>query len=91
MNGDERRALNFALVGAGFIGPVFDAGNDDAARRFITAVDEFYDRHVNLVCTAAAAPPALHAGGRHAAAFARTASRLIEMQSADYLALPHRG
>jgi cell division protein ZapE len=71
--------------------PVFDAGNDDAARRFITAVDEFYDRHVNLVCTAAAAPPALHAGGRHAAAFARTASRLIEMQSADYLALPHRG
>lgn len=71
--------------------PQLDGRNDDAARRFITAVDEFYDRHVNLVCTAAAAPPALYTGRKHAAAFERTASRLIEMQSVDYLALPHRG
>ena len=71
--------------------PRFDGGNDDAARRFITAVDEFYDRHVNLVCTAAAAPPGLYTGHKLAGAFERAASRLVEMQSADYLALPHRG
>ena len=71
--------------------PLFDGRNDDAARRFVTAIDEFYDRHVNLVCTAADKPPALYRGGRLAAAFERTASRLVEMQSADYLALEHRG
>ncbi|MDQ3289463.1 MAG: cell division protein ZapE [Pseudomonadota bacterium] len=71
--------------------PRFDGGNDDAARRFVTAIDEFYDRHVNLVCSAAAAPTMLYTGDRLAAAFSRTASRLTEMQSSDYLALPHRG
>lgn len=71
--------------------PVFDGGNDDAARRFVTAVDEFYDRHVNLVCTAAAAPVELYRGHKLAPAFERTASRLVEMQSAEYLALEHRG
>jgi len=71
--------------------PSFGGGNDDAARRFITLVDELYDRHVNLVCTAAAAPPLLYAGNKLAAAFERTASRLIEMQSGEYLALEHRG
>lgn len=71
--------------------PAMDAHRDDAARRFVTLVDELYDRHVNLVCTAAAAPQALYAGERLAAAFERTASRLVEMQSADYLALEHRG
>ena len=71
--------------------PRFDGRNDDAARRFITAIDEFYDRHVNLVCTAAAAPPGLYTGAKLTGAFERTASRLIEMQSAEYLALEHRG
>jgi predicted ATPase len=56
---------------------------DDAARRFVILVDELYDRHVNLVCTAEAAPMALYAGERLVAAFERTASRLIEMQSTD--------
>lgn len=71
--------------------PVFDVHRDDAARRFVTLIDELYDRHVNLVCTADAAPPALYRGERLLAAFERTASRLIEMQSAEYLAREHRG
>ena len=69
--------------------PCFDGSNDDPARRFVTAVDEFYDRHVNLVCTAAASPVELYGGERLAHAFERTASRLIEMQSAEYLGREH--
>ena len=60
-------------------------------RRFVHLVDELYDRHVNLVCTADAAPMALYAGERLVAAFERTASRLVEMQSTDYLAHEHGG
>jgi cell division protein ZapE len=71
--------------------PLFDGLNDDPARRFVHLIDELYDRHVNLVCTAAAPPRALYAGKKLAHAFERTASRLIEMQSAEYLALEHRG
>ncbi len=70
--------------------PRFDALNEDAARRFVNLIDEIYDRHVNLVCTAADAPTALYAGTRLQGAFERTASRLIEMRSAEYLATPHR-
>lgn len=69
--------------------PRFDALRDDAARRFVNLIDELYDRHVNLVCTAAAEPMALYAGDALSGAFERTASRLIEMQSTDYLAHPH--
>ncbi|CAA9320842.1 MAG: ATPase [uncultured Lysobacter sp.] len=71
--------------------PRFDGSNDDPARRFVHLVDEFYDRHVNLVCTAAARAEKLYTGDRLGGAFERTASRLIEMQSAEYLALEHRG
>jgi cell division protein ZapE len=71
--------------------PTFDRMNEDAARRFVNLIDEVYDRHVKLVCTAAALPVALYAGTRLAGAFERTASRLIEMQSAEYLATAHRG
>ncbi|MFP7723267.1 cell division protein ZapE [Lysobacter sp. A3-1-A15] len=71
--------------------PLFDGENDDPARRFVHLVDELYDRHVNLVCTAAAAPTDLYTGRKLTGAFERTASRLVEMQSADYLALEHRG
>lgn len=70
--------------------PVFDEDRNDAARRFVTLIDELYDRHVNLVCTAAAAPTQLYAGGKLAGAFERTASRLIEMQSTEYLSREHR-
>ena len=67
-----------------------DRNNEDAARRFVNLIDELYDRHVNLVCTADAAPVALYSGTRLQGAFERTASRLIEMQSAEYLATPHK-
>jgi cell division protein ZapE len=70
--------------------PVFDDDRNDAARRFVTLIDELYDRHVNVVCTAQAAPMQLYAGGKLAAAFERTASRLIEMQSTEYLSREHR-
>ena len=82
-------ATEFHTVLLGGI-PVFDALRDDAARRFVTLIDELYDRHVNLICCADAAPATLYRGERLAAAFERTASRLIEMQSAEYLALEHR-
>jgi cell division protein ZapE len=70
--------------------PVFDAALEDEARRFIALVDELYDRNVNLVVSAAAAPAQLYAGSRLHALFERTASRLVEMQSAAYLAREHR-
>jgi cell division protein ZapE len=69
--------------------PHFDAGNEDAAQRFVHLIDELYDRHVNLVCTAANPPMALYSGLRLRGAFERTASRLTEMQSTDYLLHPH--
>jgi len=70
--------------------PVFDAGNDDPARRFIALVDEFYDRNVKLVVSARAAPEQLYRGERLAFEFERARSRLAEMQTHDYLARPHR-
>jgi len=63
---------------------------EDAARRFVHLIDEFYDHGVNLVMSAAAAPAGLYRGERLRAEFARTQSRLIEMQSTDYLARAHR-
>lgn len=63
---------------------------EDASKRFIHLVDEFYDRNVNMILSAAAAIPDLYVGTRHRHEFARTTSRLIEMQSAEYFARPHR-
>ncbi|MCD7099162.1 cell division protein ZapE [Stenotrophomonas sp. MMGLT7] len=81
------REFNTVLVGGI---PHFDRMNEDAARRFVNLIDELYDRQVNLVCTAHDPPPLLYTGTRLAGAFERTASRLIEMRSAEYLATPHR-
>lgn len=69
--------------------PVLDAEHENQARRFIALVDEFYDRRVKLIVSAAADIAALYTGSRLDFEFERTVSRLIEMQSTDYLASPH--
>src|SRR3546814_4148621 len=51
--------------------PQFDASRDDAARRFVHLIDEFYDRNVNLIVSAAAGPLDLYRGERLAPAFER--------------------
>ena len=70
--------------------PIMDHDCDDAARRFIALVDEFYDRSVKLIISAAAEIDLLYRGYRLDFEFRRTLSRLQEMQSHDYLALAHR-
>ncbi|MEP5764797.1 MAG: cell division protein ZapE [Halieaceae bacterium] len=70
--------------------PRMDAASDDQARRFINLVDEFYDRNVKLILSAAAPILELYAGGRLEFEFQRTCSRLQEMQSHEYLARSHK-
>jgi cell division protein ZapE len=70
--------------------PEFTRANENAARRFIMLIDEFYDRNVNVVVSAAAAPGSLYHGERLQLEFLRAASRLIEMQTQRYLAGQHR-
>ncbi len=57
----------------------------DATRRFIVLIDTLYDEGVKLVCSAAAPAEQLYTEGDAAQVFQRTISRLIEMQSKDYL------
>ena len=70
--------------------PVLDEAMGNEARRFIALVDEFYDRRVKLIVSAAAPIDGLYTGKRLAQEFKRTGSRLNEMQSTQYLALAHR-
>ena len=66
-----------------------DENKADAARRFINLIDEFYDRNVKMLISAEVPIDNLYNGNRLAFEFQRTASRLTEMQSNDYLATPH--
>jgi cell division protein ZapE len=71
--------------------PVMDHGDRNAAKRFIILIDTLYDHAVKLVASAAAVPDALYraSDGFEASEFKRTTSRLMEMRSQSYLALPH--
>jgi cell division protein ZapE len=71
--------------------PVMTYDNRNAAKRFIILIDTLYDHNVKLIASADAEPDALYRAdeGFEAAEFKRTASRLIEMRSQDYLARPH--
>lgn len=69
--------------------PELGADREDQARRFINLVDEFYDRHIKLVLSSARRLTEIYSGGRLEFEFQRTTSRLLEMQSRDYLAKPH--
>src|SRR5580658_1185122 len=69
--------------------PRLSPDNYDEARRFITLIDALYEHRVKLVASAAAAPDQLYRRGENAEMFERSASRLDEMQSQDWLAMPH--
>lgn len=70
--------------------PVLGKDKDDQARRFVNMIDEFYDRNVKVIISAAAPITELYAGGRLSFEFERTESRLLEMQSQEYLEAPHK-
>lgn len=69
--------------------PQFDETLENQARRFIALVDEFYERRVKLILSAQAPLEDLYQGTRLAHDFERTRSRLVQMQSHEYLAAPH--
>jgi cell division protein ZapE len=69
--------------------PRLSPANYDEARRFITLIDALYDHRVKLVASADAMPDQLYERGDGARAFERTASRLEEMQSAEWVELTH--
>jgi cell division protein ZapE len=82
-----RRFHTIILVGIPVMGP--DRRNE--AARFVTLIDSLYEHKVKLLAAADAAPDALYPAGDGAFEFQRTVSRLIEMQSNDYLAAGHGG
>ncbi|HEY3637804.1 MAG TPA: cell division protein ZapE [Rhizomicrobium sp.] len=69
--------------------PMLDDTRRDETRRFTVLIDTLYDEGVKLICSAAAPPESLYSGEEDAGAFRRTASRLLEMQSRDYLRRAH--
>ena len=69
--------------------PQLSDESDDKARRFISLIDEFYDRKVKLIMSADVEIAQIYQGQKLKFEFERTKSRLIEMQSIEYLASPH--
>lgn len=81
-------AQRFAVVFLSGI-PAMTAADGDRARRFTWLIDILYDHRVKLVASADAPAEALYVAGRNAQEFPRTASRLTEMRTREYMALPH--
>ena len=69
--------------------PVMGPNNRNEAKRFVTLIDALYEAKVKFICSAEVGPAELYTEGDGAFEFERTVSRLIEMQSPDYMALPH--
>ena len=70
--------------------PKLPEAKRNEAKRFMTLIDALYEHKVNIVMAADAAPQDLYREGTHAFEFERTVSRLMEMQSAEYMDSPHR-
>lgn len=69
--------------------PQLTSETEDGARRFITLIDEFYDRNIKVAVVADSPMADLYSGKKLAFEFQRTLSRLIEMQSVEYLGREH--
>jgi len=80
-----RRFHTVLIVGIPVLGPE----NRNEAARFVTLIDSLYEHKVKLIAGAAAQPAELYPAGDGRFEFERTVSRLMEMQSLDYLALGH--
>ena len=70
--------------------PIMGPEKRDAAKRFVTMIDALYDARVKLVCSADGEPNDLYPAGDGSFEFERTASRLMEMRSAEFLAAAHK-
>jgi cell division protein ZapE len=81
-------AQRFAVVFLSDV-PRMTADMGDRARRFTWLVDILYDHRVKLLLSAAAAPADLYREGPNSREFPRTVSRLVEMQTHDYMAQAH--
>lgn len=93
--GENRGAADYLAIAHAYhtiivVGiPIMGPENRNEAIRFTKLIDALYENHVKLFATAAAAPEQLYKSGDGAFEFDRTVSRLMEMQSADYMARGH--
>jgi len=69
--------------------PLLSPANRDSAKRFVTLIDALYEHKVTFLCSAEAPPEALYPAGDGSFEFQRTVSRLMEMQSIDFLTQSH--
>jgi cell division protein ZapE len=70
--------------------PAMGANMASEARRFVWLIDVFYDQKIKLFISAECEPESLYTSGVMVNEFARTVSRITEMQTAEYLAAPKR-